>query len=287
MISILVIITLMAILKSLELDSDSSVNKVIYLVSFLVITSILIITYKDMISMFISSINLMTKVVQAVSPFVMAILMATGCITTTGIIQPIILFMASAIGVVVNYVIIPVLVISLVLKILSSMSDFINLNKFASVISKTAMWITGIAFTLMLGILGIDSSIGTSVDSVTVKTAQTAVSSTIPVVGKFVSDSLEVIMGSAEVIGKVAGTVGIVALILVMLNPIIKIIVLILIYLLLVAFAESLGADKKIVELIESFFTLYKTMLGVLIGVMSIFLISIAIMMSLMGKVTS
>lgn len=285
--SILIIIILMAVLNSLELEQDSLVNKTAYLVSFLIISAILITSYKDMLQIFNSSVNLMTKIVQAVSPFIMAILMATGCITTTGMIQPLILFIASAMGMVINYIIMPVLTISLVLNILSNISDGIDLSKFASVISKTAVWFAGISFAFMISVLGIDSSLGVSIDSVTVKTAQAVVTSTIPIVGKFVSDSLEVIIGSAEIIGKVSGIMGIIALILVMLTPVIKLFVIIILYMFLAAITESIKADKKTVSLIESFATLYKTMLGILIGIMSIFIISIGIMMSLMGKVTN
>lgn len=286
-ISIFCIILLMAILKSMELEKDSSISKIAYIVSFLVIISLVLVNYKELLMLFKTSIDIQTKIVQVLAPFVMALLMATGSITSTGLIQPIILFLSSSVGIIINYVIIPLITVSLTFNIISSISDSVKLNKFAKLLTKISMYILGVVLAVILGVLGLESSIGTSLDSVTVKTTQAAVSGAVPVVGKFLSDSLEVIMGSAEVVGKVSGVIGILSLILISFTPIVKLFLIYIIFQILTAISETINTDEKVIKLFENISNIYLTMLGMLFAVSSTFIISIGIIMSLMGKVFS
>ena len=286
-ISIFCVILLMAILKSMELEKDSSVGKIAHVVSFLTIVSLVLVNYKDLLELFKNSIEIETKIVQVLSPFVMALLMATGSITSTGLIQPIILFLCSSIGLIINYIIVPLLTVSLVFNIISSISDTVKLNRFAKLLTKISLYILAVVLAIVLGVLGLESSIGTSLDSVTVKTTQAAVSGAVPVVGKFLSDSLEVIMGSAEVVGKVSGVIGILVLLLISFTPIIKLFVIYIIFQLLTAISETINTDEKVVKLFESVSNIYVTMLGILFSVSATFIISVGVIMSLMGKVFS
>lgn len=286
-ISIFCIILLMAILKSMELEKDSSISKIAYIVSFLVIISLVLVNYKELLELFKTRIDVQTKIVQVLAPFVMALLMATGSITSTGLIQPIILFLSSSVGIIINYVIIPLITVSFTFNIISSISDSVKLNKFAKLLTKISMYILGIILAVILGVLGLESSIGTSLDSVTIKTTQAAVSGAVPVVGKFLSDSLEVIMGSAEVVGKVSGVIGILSLILISFTPIVKLFLIYIIFQILTAISETINTDEKVIKLFESISNIYLTMLGMLFAVSSTFIISIGVIMSLMGKVFS
>lgn len=285
-IGIIVVIILMSILTALELEEENKISKVAYLISFLTIISICINTYLNILNILTDSINITTKIVQAVSPFIMALLMATGAIVSTGIIQPIFLFLIGSVGIVINYIVVPLITTALVLSIISGMSDILKFGRLSTLLSKSSIWIITVLFALFIGVLSLETNIGASIDAVTVKTTQAAVSNVIPVIGKFVSDSTEIVFGSAKIIGNVSGTIGIVALILGMLVPIIKIIIVITIYVFLSAFAEAISAEKKIIHLMESLSTIYKTLLGILVGVMCMFVICIGVIMSLMQKVT-
>lgn len=285
--SVLIVIIIMAIVKGIELEKDSTVAKVTSLVGFLVIVSMLLNSYFTIVKVFADTVGLLTSVMEIVSPFMLAILIATGEIVTSGIIGPILLFITSLIGVVITYIILPLLTASLVFKIISNMSDGIKVDKLSKMFSSTAMWTIGIIFTLFLGIMELEGSVTTSIDEVTVTTTQAAVSNLVPVVGKFVSDSLEVVMGASEIIGKAVGIIGIVVIIIGSLIPIIKIILCSFMCFILSAFSELLNTDSKITNLCESMSKQYKTLLGIMIGVIITFVIGIGIVINLMGKVAS
>ena len=286
-VSVLIVIILMAIVKAVELEKDSTVAKVTSLLGFLVIVSMLLNSYFINIQVFTDTVGLLTSVMEIVSPFMLAILIATGEIVTSGTIGPILLFITSLIGVAITYIILPLLTASLVFKIISNMSDGIKVDKLSKMFSSTAMWTIGIIFTLFLGIMELEGSVTTSIDEVTVKTTQAAVSNLVPVVGKFVSDSLEVVMGASEIIGKTVGIIGIVVIIVGSLIPIIKIILCSFICFVLSAVSELLNTDSKITNLCESMSKQYKTLLGIMVGVIVTFIIGIGVVINLMGKVAS
>ncbi len=286
-ISILIVIILMAIIKGIELEKDSTVSKVTTLVGFLVIVTMMLNSYFTIVKVFADTVEAITGIMEIVSPFMLAVLIATGEITTSGIIGPILLFITSLIGVVVTNIILPLLSASLVFKIISNMSDEINVDKLSKMFSSTAMWTIGIIFTAFLGIMELEGSITTSIDEVAVKTTQAAVSNLVPVVGKFVSDSLEVVMGASQIIGKTVGVIGIVTVIIAALIPAIKILLCSFIYYLLSAISELLNTDNKITELCLGMSKQHKTLLGILIGVIITFIIGIGVVINLMGKVAS
>lgn len=286
-ISVLVVIILMAIVKGIELEKDSTVEKVTSLVGFLVIVSMMLNSYFTIVKVFTDTVELLTGVMEIVSPFMLAILIATGEIVTSGIIGPVLLFITSLIGVVITYIILPLLTASLVFKIISNMSDGIKVDKLSKIFSSTAMWTIGIIFTIFLCIMELEGSVTTSIDEVTVKTTQAAVSNLVPVVGKFVSDSLEVVMGASEIIGKAVGIIGIVVIVIGSLIPIIKIILCSFMCFILSAVSELLNIDSKITDLCESMSKQYKTLLGIMVGVIVTFVIGIGVVINLMGKVAS
>ena len=139
-------------------------------------------------------------------------------------------------------------------------------------------------FALVLGVLGLESSVSTSVDAVTVKTTQAAVSNLIPVVGKFVSDSAELVMGASELIGKTIGTLGIIVIIVVLSLPAIKMLIISGIYSLLEGISDALIIDSKTTKIIGTFAKQYSSLAGIMIGIGSVFVITLALAISLLGK---
>ncbi len=280
---ILIIILLMAILNGI--NENSQILNIVYLVCFIAIASITIGNFTQIISMFKNTSDILSKIVQIVSPFLIAILIGTGAITSTGLIQPLILFMASLIGFIITYIIIPCISVSVALNVISSMSDNFKFNELSKMFSKCAIWIIGIVLTLFLGILSLETTLSASIDSLTVNVTQAAFSNFIPVVGKFFSDSLETVIGTSKIIGKTGGVVGIVSMIVISSVPIIKIASVCIVYYLLAAISEIVCKEEKIKKYIKGFGDVYKTLLGILIGINILFIISIGIIINLCGKI--
>lgn len=279
-----VVLVLLGIIKSLELDKDGTIEKVVSIVGFLIIVTMLLKNYGNNLNLFKETVSTLTKIVSVISPVMLSILIATGEVVTSGVIGPVLLFLTGALGNIVNNIIIPLLTISLVFNIITNCRTAVKLEKLSSMCKSSAMWIVSVAFALFLGVLELESSISTSVDGVTVKTTQAAVSNLVPVVGKFLSDSLEVVMGASELIGKSVGAIGIIVLVMVLVIPLIKLLVIGLVYKFLEAFSEAIVMDESISKIIGGFAKQYTVLLGIMIGAGATFVIAIGIVMNLFGK---
>lgn len=284
-ITIFIIILIISVISALELEEKSDITKIAHIACFLVLATITISNFLDVITMFKNTVSTLTTIMQVVSPFLMGVLLATGSISTTGIIQPILLFIASSVGFIINYIVIPFLSISVALNVISSISDNLRFNKLSKLFTSSSLWIIGVVFTVFLGILSLETSLSSSVDALAIKTTQAAVSNFVPVVGKFFSDSFETVVGATKIISNAGGVLGIIAVIAVAIVPILKITCIVLIYLLLTAIIEPICDNSVLSKYIESFVSTYKTILGILIGVSILFIISTGIVLNLIGQV--
>ena len=284
-IAILIVIICMGVFNSLDIDKEGDISKIVYLVSFLIIVSMLANIYLEVISNYAKIVNTLCSIIQTVTPFMMIVLVASGGAITSSLIQPLILFIASLVGFLVSYICIPFITISIVMKIVSALGDNIKLGRLGNLFSKSSVWICTVVFALFLTYVTIKGTVSTSVDAVAIKTTQTAISNFVPVVGKFVSDSLESIMGATEVIGKTAGVIGIVVMLLVTLIPVIKLVLVMVCHKILAALSETITDNKKMIDIIDVFGDTYKTMLGILIGIVSLFILSTGVVIKLMGQI--
>lgn len=282
---ILVFVVTVSALKALELDKDGTISKVANMFTVFVVILYLLSVYSEYVALVKDIVNVQSNIVQIVSPFLMSMLILTGAITTVGIIQPLILFIVQLICFSVNSIVIPLLTVSIVFNIITCLSDKINFEKLGSMCNKTALWINTIFLTIFLGVVSLGTTVSTSVDDITIKATQTAVSSVIPVVGKFVSDSVEFVMGATELISKTAGVVALIVLVMVVISPLIRIGITALVTSIVTAIAESINADKQVVTMLDKFSSVFKTMLGVAISTSVTFIISIATMMSIVSKI--
>lgn len=284
-ITIFIIIIIMAVISSLELEEKSDVTKIAHIVCFLTLATITISNFIDVITSFKNTVSTLSMLMQVISPFLMGVLLATGSISSTGIVQPMVLFIASAVGFIITYIVIPFLSISVAFNVISSISENLKLNRLSKLFTSSSLWIVGIVFTVFLGILSLESSFTSSVDALAVKTTQAAVSNFVPVVGKFFSDSFETVVGATKVISNVGGIIGIIAIVIVAIVPILKILCVLLVYIILSALIEPICDDANISKYISGFVNIYKTILGVLIGVSILFIISTGITLNLVGQV--
>lgn len=198
-VAILVALILMSVIKNIQVDSEgSSIYKITYFATYVLIATMVITTFMSSLEMFQKTITSLLSVVQVATPFLMTLLVATGSITTTGIISPIILFIVQFIGFVINFVVVPFVILSLVFNIVSNISDKIKLTRVSELFNKSAIWIIGTSLTLFLCVISLEGSLSSSIDGVAMKTVQAGVTNIVPVVGKFFSDSLDAVVGARK-----------------------------------------------------------------------------------------
>lgn len=281
MITVLIVIIIHSIFKAIieNLGNTSSV-KVIYLIQYLIIVTLVTESLVSVIGITQDVIQEIIHFMNLLIPLLSTLMLTTGCITTTGIIQPIILFMISFIGNFISHFIIPLLLISITLGIVSNISDKIQIDRLAKFFKSSIVWILGIILTIFVCCLSIEGTLSSSVDGLTAKTAKAAVSNFIPVVGKILGDSVDSIIGCGNVLKNAIGLIGVIVIIGIVILPILKLGILWISFYVLSGICEIV-ADEKIVKLIAQISDSYKILLAILFSISTMFVIGITIVLKI------
>lgn len=274
---ILVIIVIHSVLKSIieSLGSEATSN-VAYYVEYILIVTLIMSNFSNLIMFVENSIMNMVGFVNSLVPILLALIISTGSYATTGIIQPVLLFSIVFIGNTINIVIIPIVVISTVMGIISNISDRTEISKLSKFFSSTTLWALGIITTVIVSVLSLEGSLASTIDGVTIKGLKAATSGLIPVVGKTLGDSISTVLGCTSIIKNAVGIIGIIIIIGICAMPIIRLTVLTLLYSFTAAICQPI-ADKHIVNVIEQMADSFKFILGVMFFVAVLFIVGIAI----------
>lgn len=281
MITVLIVIIVHTIFKAIveNLGNDST-SKIIYFIQYLVIVTLITDSFVSVIQLTRDSITNVISFMNLLIPLLSTLMLTTGCITTTGMIQPIILFMISFIGNFISNFLIPMLLISITLGIVSNISEKIQIGKLSKFMNSSIVWILGIVLTVFVCSLSIEGTLSSSVDGMTAKTAKAAVSNFIPVVGKILGDSVDSIIGCGNILKNAVGVIGVIVICGIVVLPILKLGVLWISFYVLSGVCEIV-ADERIVKLIGQISDGYKVMLAILFSVSVMFMIGITLVLKI------
>lgn len=279
--SILVIIVIHSILKTIsEGLQNKGVSQITYYVEYILIVTLIMTNFTSIIEVTRQTIQNLVGFMNSLIPILITLMITTGNITTANVIQPVILFLISFIGNGILTVILPLLLISTVLGIVSNISDKIQINKLSKCFKSSIIWILGIVLTIFVGVLSIEGTMTSSVDGLTAKTAKAAVSSFVPVVGKILGDAVDTVIGCSTILKNAVGLVGIIIIIGICILPIIRLSILTISYYLATAICEVI-ADEKIVKLLEQMAGSFKILLAILFATSTMLLIGVTLVIKI------
>ena len=128
--------------------------------------------------------------------------------------------------------------------------------------------------------LSLEGTLSSSVDGITAKTAKAAVSSIIPVVGKLLGDTVDTVMGCANILKNAVGIVGVIVILEICTMPIVKLAVLTGLYKLMAAVCQPI-AYEKIVKLLEGLGDTFKILLAILFSISTMLVIGLTIVIKM------
>ena len=193
--SIVVIIIIHSILKSIsEGFGNKSISQITYYVQYILIVTLIMTNFTQILDITKDSIQNLVNFMDCLIPILMSLIMTTGNIASANMLQPVILFMITFICNFINSVILPIILVSTALGIVSKVSDKIQIDKLSKLFKSGAIWILGVVLTLFVGVVSLEGTLTSNVDGVTAKTTKAAVSSFIPVVGKILGDAVDTVI---------------------------------------------------------------------------------------------
>ena len=270
--SILAIIVIHAILRAISENLENeSVTKLIYYAQYILIITIIMGNFSSIIKMVQDTSTNLVAFMNMLVPLLITLMMYTGSIVTSGVLEPIILFMINFIGNMIQNILIPLVLVFASLVIMSKLSDRVQIDKLAKFLKSGIVWVLGIVLTIFVGVLSLEGTMSSSVDGITAKAAKTIVSSAVPVVGKILSDSVETVLGGGIILKNAVGVVGVIIVLGICIMPIIKLATLTIAYKLLTAITEPI-ADAKVTSLLDQIGDIFKIFLAIL-SAMSVMII--------------
>lgn len=267
LVSILVIIIIHSILKSISesLENDG-ISKLIYYVQYIAIVTVVMTNFSDVIQMVKTTTENLVGFINTLIPVLVSLMIYTGSITTSSILEPIILFLINFIGNMIQNILIPVILLITSISIISKISDKVQVEKIAKFLKSSTTWFLGLALTIFVGVVSLEGTLASSVDGITAKTAKTIVSSAIPVVGKILGDVVDSVLGCGVILKNAVGFLGVIIIIGICILPILKLSILTISYKLVASISEVV-ADSKIVSLLEQIADIFKILLAILVSV--------------------
>ena len=281
LISILVIIVIHGRLKSIT-DSleNNNVSQIIYFVQYILIVTLIMSNFTEIIKLVQETANNLVGFINVLIPLLLTLMVYTGSITTSTVLEPIILFISNFTGNIIANVLIPVVLIIVVFSIISKISDRVQVEKISKFLKSGVVWFLGIVLTIFVGVVSLEGTLSSSVDGITAKTAKAAVSSVIPVVGKVLGDVVDSVLGCGVILKNAVGVVGVIVIIGICILPVLKIATLSIMYSLASAVVQPV-ADEKIVKLLDEMSGVFKLLLAILCSLSIILIIGVTLVIKI------
>lgn len=282
LISILVIIVIHGILKSItdSLDNNNNVSQIIYFVQYILIVTLIMSNFSEIIKLVKDTSNNLVGFINVLIPLLLTLMVYTRSIATSTIIEPIVLFISNFVGNIISDILIPIVLVIVVFSIVSKISERVQIEKISKFLKSGVMWALGVILTVFVGVVSLEGTLSSSVDGITAKTAKAAVSTVIPVVGKVLGDVVDSVLGCGVILKNAVGFVGVIVILSICIMPIIKIGTLSMIYSLASAVVQPI-ADEKIVKLLDEMSGVFKLLLGILCALSVILIIGITMVVKI------
>lgn len=279
--SILAIIVIHSVLKAISdgLENDV-VSKLVYYVQYILIAYIVMTNFSNIVTMVKEATNNMVGFINLLVPLLTSLMVFTGSITTSGMIEPVILFAVNLIGNLIQNVLLPIVLVIASFSIISKISDKIQIDKLSKFMKSGIVWALGIILTLFVSIVSLEGTLSSSVDGITAKTTKAVVSSAIPIVGKILGDAVDSVLGCGLILKNAVGIVGVLIIVGICITPIVKLALITISYKVLAGICEPI-ADEKIINLFEQIGDIFKILLAILASVAVILIVGVTLVIKI------
>ena len=279
--SIMIVIIIHSILKSISDGLENKgVSKIAYYVQYILIVTIIMVNYADIIVMLKTAVTNLVAFSNTLIPILITLIITTGNIVSSNMLQPVLIFIITFIGNFILDVIIPVLLASTALGIISKISSYAGVERLSKFFKSGVIWVLGLVLTLFVSLVSIEGSLSANVDGLATKTTKAAVSSFIPIVGKILGDAVDTVIGCASVLKNAVGIIGVIVIIGICIMPIIKLVLIMISYYIGACICEPI-ADENIVKLLSEMGDTFKVMLAILCSISVMLIIGTSLVLKI------
>ncbi|MDD2510242.1 MAG: stage III sporulation protein AE [Syntrophomonas sp.] len=276
MAKLLILSVLTALLVNLQNSFSQGVAQISYMSCYLALGAIALGSFRLVLDIGHQSINNMVAFMMGMLPQMLVLTAGLGNINASAILFPILMTTATAFANAIKNVVFPLIIMSAILNLLNHMSSSLKVDKLASFFGQMAKVSLGFCLTIFAGFITLRALYASVLDKVALRTTKFFTDNAIPVVGKILSDTIEVTAGYVVMLKQALGLVGVLIIIGIIAMPLLKVAAVALIYKVTAAVVEPIG-DAKTAAILDIMSAHLFLMLAAVASVGLMFLIMISI----------
>lgn len=244
----LIMLTIFSMFLQLLQNSfeNTTVSKVAYSIVFMVLVIIALNSFHVAIEYTTNAIHSMTSFIIALIPLLLALIASSGGIISAAFFHPVILFLMNISGTFIQFVVLPFLFLSVLLNIVSTLTDHYKVTQLANLLRNWSIGLLGIFLTVFLGVISVQGASAAVTDGVTIRTAKFITGNFIPVIGRMFTDATDTVISASVLLKNTVGIAGVAILLLIVAFPAIKILMISFIYKFAAAILQPLGGGPII-----------------------------------------
>ncbi|WP_208588341.1 stage III sporulation protein AE [Gracilibacillus suaedae] len=226
------------------------VSKVAYAIVYTMLIIMALQSFQLATNYVLDTVEMAQNFLIALLPMLLGILASLGHLVTISFFHPIIIFLIHTSVFVISKIVIPLILISAILQIVSTISTEYKATKLANLIKNIAISLMGILLTVFLGVISVQGAASAIQDGIAMKTAKFVTGNFIPVIGRIFTDATDTVLSATILIKNGIGMIGVVVLIGIVLFPAIKIFTISLMYKVATAILQPVG-DGPVIECLD------------------------------------
>ena len=182
----------------------------------------------------------------ALFPYLLSSFALSGGAAAASVVQPTILAMTSFFLELVDDLIMPILLFMVVLAVCSELSPNAAFRGLISLLRGFVLAVLALVMTVFSGVLSLESFAAGTVDGLSAKTVKMAAGDFIPVVGGYLADAFDAVVGAGLLLRSSIGIFGIAAIAVFLLLPALKILVMAVVFKISAALLEPFGEGRYV-----------------------------------------
>lgn len=280
---ILVMAVLSSMIGNLNISfGENASGKAAFFAFFTLISGLALSCFSTALSYGAEVMSHMTSFMNKLTPVLMITLFACCKSVSAAAFEPVLSGAVFVVSIIIEKCLLPLMTFSAVLAVAGNVGDKARISGFIKIVKSVTKWLMAFVITLFTGINAVYGFSTATLDAAGAKTIKFAVGSLVPVVGGFLSDTLETVMTSAGLLKNAVGVSGIVIISGICITPIIKIGVMQLMLKFVAAISEPV-TDARISSMLWDISEAVTSVFGAVILTAVLFLINICIILAATG----
>lgn len=223
---------------------SDEIKNLIFFVCFSFVVLLLINVVFALIENTKNTIENIAKFNEIMSPVIFTLMAASGGTVSVAVYQPAVAFLSNGIVRIILDAVLPLSTLMMVFSVVSNLSVSTKLNRFTEFFGSLNKWLIGISFTVFTFFLSVQGITAGGIDGISLRATKYAISNSIPIVGGYLKDGVDLVIAGSVLIKNAVGVAGIIAVFFVILSPLLCIVSFQLLLKLTAAVIEPLGDGR-------------------------------------------